>query len=448
VQIDEFFHHEVAYPFPPEAEPASPETAGAEDEQPSPEAEPFPGATPAVPAGPPPSAGTGEAETARAIGRHIPPGGGVYLLTDAEDRLVQLGSAGDLRHALRTRLAAAPPPVDPASPARPRARLGEIVRHIRWRTAYSMFEVDYQYWRISRILMPDDYLDNLAFGPAWFVRIDPDAAIPRFFVVKRLDGESDDALGPFATQADAHRFVQILQDAFDLCRYEHILEQAPAGKACAYFEMGRCPAPCDGTVPMADYRATVKAALAFARGDRSEFYQELETRMRQAAEALAFERAATLKQRLERARGIEHAAFRRVRPAREFNYIVIQRDHGRTRVKPFFVRGGVIHPGDPVRLRQLDGSVPRWLDRMHGDASGGVDHASGQEREDGQRVSEQVWLVSHYLHKRDPPGLFLHRDDCGPASELPDRIRERFRPVRNQEPSEETPGAGAPTDQL
>ena len=36
----------------------------------------------------------------------------------------------------------------------------------------------------------------------------------------------------------------------DLCRKHDILVQAPTGQACVYHEMGRCPAPCDGSMTL------------------------------------------------------------------------------------------------------------------------------------------------------------------------------------------------------
>ena len=56
---------------------------------------------------PVPERSKGTAETpgpSEVIDRRLPGGGGVYLLTDADGRVIQLASAGHLRRALRTRL--------------------------------------------------------------------------------------------------------------------------------------------------------------------------------------------------------------------------------------------------------------------------------------------------------------------------------------------------------
>ena len=383
------------------------------------------------------------AETAPASETEIklPSGGGVYLLTDADDRPIQLAAAADLKRALSNRLAQQAPVADgqTAITSRRRANLGEIVRRIRWRTAHSQFEITYEYWRIARVLHPDTYLKQVGFGPAWFVYVDPNAAIPRLEVGKLVGGPPGTDLGPFATQADAGRFVQTLEDAFDLCRYYQVLQQAPNGQPCAYFDMGRCPAPCNGSVPMADYRRTMADALAFAAGERAAVLEGWEGRMREAAGRREFELAAAFKQRMERAKGLDHRAFERASELDRFSYLIVQRGGGTSRVKPFFVHRGRITPGEPVRLLKLDTAIPEWIGRAKGPAPASGDAVSRQE------LSEQIWLVSHFLFKREPAGLFLPTATLPEPAALADQIREAFGPRSKAEEMERPADETQPT---
>ena len=445
----------MAFPFPRGEQPAS--------------AEAEPGQESDVPRASGTESGSGpEAAQTTAPRDPLPGVGGVYLLTDADDRIIQLASAGNLRRALHVRLA---PPADgeaqaAGAPARKRADLRQIVRKIRWRTAHSAFEISYEYWRLARALLPDNYLKQVAFGPAWFVHVDPSANIPRFVVGKVLRSPPGVDLGPFFTNADATRFVQVLEDGFDLCRYYHILEQAPRGTACAYFDMGKCPGPCDGSIPMARYREMIADALAFAAGGRGPAYERCETGMREAAARQAYEEAGKFKQRLERLREIEHKSFVQVAPVERFNYLIVQRGGGRTRVRPFFVHGGAITPGETASLKKLETVAGQWIEATWA-ASGHADRFSngkhgptgwtmppgsaseamaepadeantGIPREpsphpftlplslDRQAASEQIWLVSHFLGRKDPPGLFIRADRLLPADDLSRVIRERF----------------------
>lgn len=431
----------------------------------------------------------------------LPTGGGVYLLTDEQDRLVQLASAADLRRAVMNRLGISPnkettaekegteagtpaPTTGPeredaetreaetAGPAAPpgrlegrepesrstrRADLSQIVRHVRWQPTHSVFEATYEYHRIARVVLPDTYLKNIAFGPAWFVQVDAGAEVPRFAVGKSITPASGVTLGPFATQQDANRFVQILEDAFDLCRHLPILEQAPHGQPCAYFEMGRCPAPCNASIPMSQYRETVARAVRFATGERDDTRAEWQRQMREAAGGLEFERAAAIKQRIDRAQEIEHPAFRFVRPIQAFSWLIVQRDAGTTRVKPFFVLAGAIEPGEPVRLKDLDAAVARWHERMRKPAPPAAQDST-QARpaptiQNGPAggagsglLSEHIWLVSHFLFRRERTGLFLDAAALPEPGALAETIRACFAPAPAGKKDTEGPASmGPPT---
>lgn len=358
----------------------------------------------------------------RTAARAFPGGAGVYLLTDEQDRLVQLSTAANLRQALAGRLLG--PSLETDQPvsdvSRRRARLGEIVRKIRWQPAHSAFETDYLYLRLARRIMPNAYLKSLSFGPAWFVQVNPDAPIPRFLPGKVLADQGVN-LGPFPTQPDANRFIQVLEDAFDLCRCHTVLEQVPHGTPCAYYEMGRCLGACAGLIPMQQYREMIRGALAFAGAERETTFNQWQQQMRQLAGQWAYEKAAAVKQRIERARAIEQPAFRLVRPIDEFNYLIVQRGRGRTTIKPFFVIGGAITPGDPVQLKKLDQALPHWCLAF---AAG--DDQVPKAAEDLQHLSEQVWLVSHYLFKRQPPGLFYHAAELADLQSVRKDIMNRF----------------------
>jgi len=383
-------------------------------------------------AGAPDAAGPSEE-----IERRFPGGGGVYLLTDADEQVIQLASAGHLRRALRTRLCPTTTPGDNQARAasRRRADLSQIVRRIWWRTAHSGFEITYQYWRIARSLMPRTYLKQIAFGPSWFVHVDPAARTPRFAAGKILRAGPGVDLGPLATHQDATRFVQILQDSFDLCRHDPILEQAPHGQACAYFDMSKCPAPCNGSIPLSAYREMIAGALAFARGQRAGHYLRWERQMREAADRRAFEQAAAAKQRLQRARAIEHRAYALARPIEAFNYLILQRGGGRTRVKPFFVRAGRIRPAATVKLKDVDDAAADWVRQMT-ETPKPQGTVATDEPLDRQEVSEQIWLVSHFLFKRETPGLFIHASQLPEPRALAEQVRDVFT-ARRREP---TPG--------
>lgn len=351
----------------------------------------------------------------------LPGGGGVYALSDEADRLVLLASGESLRRAITYRLA--PPP----EASRRRADLRSVVRRVRWRRTYSPFETAFEYHRAARIVLPDQYLEYCTFGPAWFVVVEPDACLPRLFVTKYLPSGSDQearagqvCLGPFPTRATAERFVETLRDLFDLCRYHHILEQTPQGEPCAYHEMGKCPAPCNGSITLERYRAMMRAAAEFGAGQWRAHVPQWEKEMHTLAGAQEFEKAGRIKQRIGRAAWLAGRDLRLVRPIERFSYLILQRGRGTTHIRPFFVRGGCVERGEEVSRRDLPEAAKTWLEVM-------TTPPAGQRDVDAALQSEWIWLVSHYLFKGEAAaGLFLGADEWPNVEAWLERARERI----------------------
>ena len=106
-------------------------------------------------------------------GQALPGTGGVCALTDEHGRLIQVLAAENLRRFLVHRFE---PPTD--RPRRGRADLRAIARRLWWQPTHSTFETALTYLGIARRLNPTGYRKDLAFGPAWFARINTDDEHP------------------------------------------------------------------------------------------------------------------------------------------------------------------------------------------------------------------------------------------------------------------------------
>ena len=224
----------------------------------------------------------------------LPALGAVYLLSDADDSPIFLSVCENLRRVVPPRLAA-----DANDEPTKRAKLGEITRRIRWKRTRGAFEGLLWHWRIARATFPDRYAFMLGFGPCALLRVDPAAAFPRFEPTNVIRDDGARYFGPIPRRKDAEALVRLLEDAFDLCRDYDILQKTPNGERCAYFDMGRCPAPCDGTAPMSVYRQSIAEALTFLQAPTESSLEPVQRRMRAAAESLAFESAAAYKRVFE-----------------------------------------------------------------------------------------------------------------------------------------------------
>lgn len=377
----------------------------------------------------------------------IPAKPAVYLLL--HEAPVLLATVGNLRAALQRRLADTPP--DHKSR---RVPYGRLCTTLRYRIVHSPFAANWHYARAARALFPQTYRDMISWRPACFLSINPREPFPRF---RRTDELTDPAalyLGPIAERRAADQLIQTLEDLFDLCRHYPVLLQAPHGKACAYKEMGKCPAPCDGSVPMDRYRAQIASALRYLTHEEHDaprsgyhaFRRELEEAMKAAAARLEFERAGKIKARLDRAAFLEQNVFARMDTLDRFAYLALQPGQGKPWIEPFFIHGGTIEPGAPVKRKELPADA--WYRRACELARQPV-----QLPLDRQAV-EQIGLVAHHLFRgEEDAGLYLPLHSLtGPeviqqaANALLDRNRKNPpKPMAEQSSDRPTPPSVPPS---
>ena len=354
--------------------------------------------------------------------------GVVALLADGDEPIV-LMTAGDIRARVRTRLQQ---PVEGAS--RKSADLRRITRGVAWTLAAGHFETDLRFLVLARAMWPSRYAGMLAWKPAWFVHVDVDEKYPHFSATRKVFAAPGRCFGPFAGERAAQRFLEAIQDGFDLCRDYRCLCRSPDAERCTYGQMGKCLSPCDGSIGMSDYKMVVAEAAEFAAGRRDEFRGEIEQRMRAAAEGLEFELAAREKARLDRLSDVEAAQFEHVRPAEEFRFILVQRAAKVAQAKVFLVdRGKIAEPAPidyPPKRDQLEGLLAEM--RV---MAGGAFKCGDEER-------WQIALVAGYLFSSERRrGLIVRWHENLGADELAAAI-EDARELLSLRPPRKRPKTG------
>ena len=285
----------------------------------------------------------------------IPARRGVALLATADDRPILLLPAADVRARVRNRLR--DPESEDVGPKIP--DLLSITRRVYWTLSENHFQTDLHYFELARTIWPKSFPELVSAKAPVFVAVDLQEEYPTFARTREVVGHPGQLMGPFPTGKDADRFIQGLEDTFDLCRDPRHLAQAPHGQRCAYAQMGRCLCPCDGSVSAEEYRRVVARAADFAAGDRTPVRKSLQSAMKEASAQLAFEKAGALKKRLERLADFESPAYRHVAPIERFEMLIFQPTGRISQVRAFIFRGGRIPAAAtvnyPPREAQLEG---------------------------------------------------------------------------------------------
>jgi excinuclease ABC subunit C len=199
--------------------------------------------------------------------------------------------------------------------------------------------------------------------------------------------------GPFASAWAVNRTVNSLQKAFLLRSCSDSVFESRT-RPCMLHQIKRCSAPCVGLVPTEEYAALVEQAHDFLRGKSRAVMKALSDEMAEAAEALEFERAARLRDRIRALSSVSQEQLINPQNVEEADVFAVHCEGGQACVQVFFFRAGQ-NWGNRAYF-------PKVANTIEGDdeAAGILDAFLGQFYE--SQAIPRVILVSH-----EPPNAEL-----------------------------------------
>jgi len=222
----------------------------------------------------------------------LPRSCGVYLLKDDAGRVVYVGKAADLRGRVRSYLR---PDGDGRPTAPYLARAIDDVEFIVTGNEKEALLLENTLIKRHRPRYNVRLRDDKAY---LCIRVDTSHRWPRLHMVRRFQRDGALYFGPFSSAKAVRRTIRTLGVLFPLrlCT-DRTLETIEA--PCLYHQLKRCCAPCAGLVEKEEYDRMVEGMLALLRGRTDGVLRDLRAKMQAAADAQEYERAATLRDRID-----------------------------------------------------------------------------------------------------------------------------------------------------
>ncbi len=257
---------------------------------------------------------------------------GVYRMLDGQARVLYVGKARNLRARV-------------SNYARVSGHSERIARMIR-ETVSMMFLTTKT--ETEALLLEQNLIKQLK--PRYNVLLRDDKSFPNILVttghpypqIKKHRGakkEKGAYYGPFASAGAVNRTLSQLQRVF-------LLRDCPDSqfetrtRPCLQYQIKRCSGPCVGKISPQDYAASVQDARRFLSGRSTEIQEALAAQMAEASEAMEFERAAALRDRIRALTQVQTAQGINPHTVSEADIIALHLETGQACVQVFFIRAG------------------------------------------------------------------------------------------------------------
>ena len=139
------------------------------------------------------------------------------------------------------------------------------------------------------------------FAPLPFLRMSVDNPYPRVYVTSKISKSAANALfGPFPSRTAAECYADEMLNLFLLRRCTEDLNPDPTFPGCVYSEMKKCLAPCYRGCSDERYKEESQNVFAFLSTRGASMIADLEGERDAASNAMEFERAAAIHQRMQK----------------------------------------------------------------------------------------------------------------------------------------------------
>ncbi len=222
----------------------------------------------------------------------LPDSPGVYLMHSATGRVIYVGKARVLKNRVRQYFGSS------AKPAKVEAMVAEIadLEYVMTDT-----EVEALILESNLIKKHKPYYNILLRDDKQFpyVRIDMREKYPAIRIVRRVANDGAKYYGPYLAAHHIKELLDAVHKMFPVraCTTD-LSKQRTAARPCLNYQMGSCLAPCAGKTTEKEYRAALEGVTEVLSGKHSELKRSWTEQMKAASDALDFELAAVLRDRL------------------------------------------------------------------------------------------------------------------------------------------------------
>ena len=258
---------------------------------------------------------------------------GCYIMKDEQHTVIYVGKAVSLRNRLRSYFHAS---------AQEDHKTRRLVRHIadiEWIVVGSELEALILEMNLIKKHRPQ-YNVRLKDDKRYpYIKVLWNQPFPKLIVTRQMSEDGSRYYGPYTSVWAVHQTLDVLRRIFPYLTCDREITGKDE-RACLYYDIKLCAAPCIGAISQAGYRQMIDDLGQFLEGRTEPIVTRLRADMSQSAEALNFERAAALRDQIQ---AIERVVEKQKVVSSDYidsDVVAMARTNGDACVQVFFIRSG------------------------------------------------------------------------------------------------------------
>ncbi|MDZ7843905.1 MAG: excinuclease ABC subunit UvrC [Anaerolineales bacterium] len=263
----------------------------------------------------------------------IPGKTGCYLLKDGSGQVLYVGKAVNLRHRVRSYF-------HKSAGKNPKTKqLVKNIEDIDWILVASELEALILEMNLIKEYRPRFNVRLKDDKRYPYIKIKWSNPFPKVSITRKVAEDGSRYYGPYTSVWAVNQTLDVLRRIFPYLTCSRTITGEDQ-RACLYYDIGLCSAPCIGKIDQDQYRAMLHQLSDFLDGRTEPVVAQLEEKMQQASDDLEYEKAARIRDQLEAIQKIVEEQRIISTDYTDSDVIALASANGEACVQVFFIRGG------------------------------------------------------------------------------------------------------------
>jgi excinuclease ABC subunit C len=263
----------------------------------------------------------------------LPDKPGCYLMKGKRGQVLYVGKAINLKNRVRSYFHAS------AGHSRKVAEMVSKVADVEWIVVGSELEALILEMNLIKRYRPK-YNVRLKDDKRYpYIKVHWADPFPKVTMTRRLAEDGSRFFGPYTSVWAVHQTLDVLRKIFPYLTCDRVITGEDT-RACLYYDIKLCTAPCIGAIDRDAYRAMINDLCRFLEGHTEPIVDRLTAEMERASADLEYEQAAAIRDQLSAIEKVVEGQRVVSRRKIDSDVIAFAREQGEACVQVFFIRAG------------------------------------------------------------------------------------------------------------